>query len=260
MNFQGGLDLYYVGAIFGGLIPTFLISRLLLWLFRSWSGGVRRIVVIHTISLLLASLIAGIGMADSGPFAPFKALTIFSLPQAAWVIFDLFRMNSAAKVKTGEAPKSSERSAISIWWLALLAVNVAFLAGVTFFLMRAQPAFPKNEVEANYERQRALIGLEGICLELPSYVVEHCPCQRALLDQQYTTEELSLLLEYKRSDAHWGAAVQLKLVDQQLAAEERMSALKLRAAYSEELFRSPGQAMRHCRRAADDVPSAGDLR
>jgi len=34
-----------LGAFVGGLIPTLLISRLLLWLFRSWDGGATRLLV-----------------------------------------------------------------------------------------------------------------------------------------------------------------------------------------------------------------------
>jgi hypothetical protein len=75
----------------GALLPTFLISRLMLWLMRSWDGGVRRLIMAHMVALLIATLIGGMGMADGGAFAAAKAFMVFAPPQAVWLTADWLR-------------------------------------------------------------------------------------------------------------------------------------------------------------------------
>lgn len=86
-------------TMIGGLIPTFLISRLYLWLTKTWNGGVRRLYVVHGISLITTALIAGMGMADGGAFVPLKAFVLYVVPQSVWLIFDIFRSKKASQVK-----------------------------------------------------------------------------------------------------------------------------------------------------------------
>lgn len=77
----------------GALVPTFLLSRLLLWLTRGWSeGGIRRLLTCHAGSLLIAAFIGGMGMADGGAFAGIQAAAIYAIPQAVWLAFDLWRL------------------------------------------------------------------------------------------------------------------------------------------------------------------------
>lgn len=83
--------------IIGALVPTFLISRLILWLMRSWQGGVRRLALAHCTSLLLAAFIGGMGLADGGAFAGAEAALSYSLPQAFWFAVDLYRYRRANK-------------------------------------------------------------------------------------------------------------------------------------------------------------------
>ena len=66
--------------IIGGLIPTFLLSRLFLWLVKTWNGGIQKLFVVHGVSLGAATLIGGMGMADSGAFAPAQALAAYVIP------------------------------------------------------------------------------------------------------------------------------------------------------------------------------------
>ena len=81
----------YLAEIIGGLLPTFLISRFVLWLMRSWDGGVQRLLVAHSGSLLICILIGGMGMADGGAFAPMMAFIIYTPAQAIWLIADWLR-------------------------------------------------------------------------------------------------------------------------------------------------------------------------
>ncbi len=80
-----------VATMAGGLIPTVLISRLLLWITRSWNGGIPRLVLANGVSLLAVALIAGMGMADGGAFAGAEAAILYVPPQAVWLTFDLVR-------------------------------------------------------------------------------------------------------------------------------------------------------------------------
>jgi formylglycine-generating enzyme required for sulfatase activity len=94
---------YLLGQLIGALVPTFLVSRLLLWLLRGWNAGLGRIAFAHTLSLLICALIAGIGRADGGAFAPLEAGLAYLLPQGAWFVVDLIRARArgrAAHVST----------------------------------------------------------------------------------------------------------------------------------------------------------------
>jgi hypothetical protein len=75
----------------GALVPTFLISRVILWLAKSWDGGIPRLLVVHVLSWLMCSYIAAMGMADGGAFAGVEAAFLYGVPQAVWLLFDLVR-------------------------------------------------------------------------------------------------------------------------------------------------------------------------
>lgn len=81
-----------VAFMIGALIPTLLVSRLILWLMRTWKGGVTRLCVAHTFSLAIAALIGGMGMADGGAFAGVAAAGTYLLPQAVWLAVDFIRL------------------------------------------------------------------------------------------------------------------------------------------------------------------------
>ena len=95
-----------IAFMIGGLIPTFLVSRLLLWLMRSWEGGISRLVVAHIFSWLVAAFIGGLGMADGGAFAGFRAAILYLVPQGVWFLLDFLRH----KRKQRQPTKSSEAS------------------------------------------------------------------------------------------------------------------------------------------------------
>jgi len=85
-----------VGFFVGALIPTFLLSRLVLWLMRSWDGGVTRLALAHVFSWLIGAFIGGLGIADGGAFAGIQAAGMYALPQAVWFVVDMFRHKRAS--------------------------------------------------------------------------------------------------------------------------------------------------------------------
>jgi hypothetical protein len=79
---------FFVGA----LVPTLGLSRLAFIFMRSWKdGGVPRILLANGISLLVVTLLGGMGLADGGAFAAPQAFASYVLPQAVWLVFDLLR-------------------------------------------------------------------------------------------------------------------------------------------------------------------------
>jgi formylglycine-generating enzyme required for sulfatase activity len=94
---------YLLGQLIGALVPTFLVSRLLLWLLRGWNAGLGRLAFAHILSLLICALIAGMGRADGGAFAPLEAGLAYLLPQGVWFVVDVIRARArgwAAHVST----------------------------------------------------------------------------------------------------------------------------------------------------------------
>lgn len=77
----------------GALIPTYLISRLFFFLLKKWDSGWQKVLFANCASLVLASLLGGMGMANDGAFAPINAFALYLLPQAFWLVFDLYKIN-----------------------------------------------------------------------------------------------------------------------------------------------------------------------
>jgi hypothetical protein len=71
------------------LLPTFLSSRLFLWLSRKRAPGVPRLLGVHLAALALCCLLEGLGN-EYGVPSPFqKAFGDYLIPQIAWFVFDL---------------------------------------------------------------------------------------------------------------------------------------------------------------------------
>lgn len=88
----------------GGLLPTLFISRIIFLPLIKWNGGYKKIIFVHFISWLLAGLLAGMGMADGGAFAPIKAMALYATPQFFWLVVDIFLLKRKARKKLAEIP------------------------------------------------------------------------------------------------------------------------------------------------------------
>lgn len=84
--------------IIGALIPTILLSRLMLWLMRSWDGGYLRILLAHLFSLLVATSIMTMTTGSS-----LEAFSTYAPAQAVWLLVDLLRRGAGKPevLKTG---------------------------------------------------------------------------------------------------------------------------------------------------------------
>jgi len=80
----------WLGFFLGSLIPTLLVSRILLWATRAWDSETPRLVTCHTGSLLILAFV-GCVVADGSGFASFYAAAIFAPAQAIWFLLDLLR-------------------------------------------------------------------------------------------------------------------------------------------------------------------------
>jgi hypothetical protein len=74
------------------IVPTFVVSRVLLWITSRWFNSLVRLVAVHAASLTVcvafgAFLFEGI---NSSP--PVGALALFAPGQLAWFLIDLFRV------------------------------------------------------------------------------------------------------------------------------------------------------------------------
>lgn len=52
--------------LLGALVPTFLLSRLLLWITKRWNGGVPRLLLVHIVCGALAVAAAAYGYSVDG--------------------------------------------------------------------------------------------------------------------------------------------------------------------------------------------------
>lgn len=82
-----------------GLVPTYLLRRLFMWLTKRWDGGLGRMLVCNMLSLAVATIAAGFGMADGGPFKGGTAFFTYAIPQACWVFYDIGRAQAFSDAK-----------------------------------------------------------------------------------------------------------------------------------------------------------------
>lgn len=142
---------FFVGA----LVPTFLISRLGLWLTRQWPGGNTRLITVHGVSLLLTAFVGGIGMADGGAFAGAEAAMGYALPQAIWLIVDLVRFTRRHPASEPQATAQVDRphgAHNQIMWFAVAVVGVILVSAVIVQL-GTQPPASQNPWEHSWETE-----------------------------------------------------------------------------------------------------------
>ena len=80
--------------ILGGLIPTYVLSRLFLFLVRKAFSvrDVIQIAIAHSSSLVTATVIGGFGLSSGGEPLFIQALLTYIIPQMIWVIFDMYKL------------------------------------------------------------------------------------------------------------------------------------------------------------------------
>lgn len=135
-----------LGFFVSGLVVTFLISRLFLWLLRSWDGGATRLVAAHGASWILASFLAGMGMADGGAFAGARAALSYALPQAVWIIIDLMRRQTPQSSPAVEkrAPQETTSQNQILWFGAAVAGMILVSWGILQFAASQHPPQPSG--------------------------------------------------------------------------------------------------------------------
>jgi|ERR1019366_604752 hypothetical protein len=79
-------------TLLGALAPTFLLSRLFLWLLKRWSGGVLRIAAANALSFAACWILAGFGFGlSSGALWSASAGWLYVAPQLVWLAVDFIR-------------------------------------------------------------------------------------------------------------------------------------------------------------------------
>jgi hypothetical protein len=74
------------------IIPTFAVSRALLWLTTGLTDSLERLITVHSVSLVLC-VVLGTWVFAGGITSPsLDAVALFAPGQAAWLLVDLFRL------------------------------------------------------------------------------------------------------------------------------------------------------------------------
>lgn len=90
--------------LLGALVPTFLLSRLLLWITKRWNSGVPRLLLVHIFCGVLAVVAAAYGYSSTG--APdWSRSPLYIVAQLIWLVVDFFRIR-----RRQSQPASSRRS------------------------------------------------------------------------------------------------------------------------------------------------------
>jgi len=94
----------YLAFLVGGLIICYLISRLLLRVFKSIANPSQRVAFSHLATLGIATLLGGFGMADGGAPRFGHAFAQYLIPVVLLAIVDFVRL---ARSRTAPPPQSS---------------------------------------------------------------------------------------------------------------------------------------------------------
>lgn len=81
--------IYYLARLVGALVVTFLLSRLVRLGFRH-RVGLTKHVAVHAVTLAIAAILGGFGMADGGDPAFGSALIGYLPAVLVWLGFDAF--------------------------------------------------------------------------------------------------------------------------------------------------------------------------
>jgi hypothetical protein len=82
----------FVADFLVSIVPTYVVSRLLLWCSNRWLDALPRLVSVHALSLALCTAAGIIAMAG-GRLEPLTAsLALFAPGQFAWLLIDMFRL------------------------------------------------------------------------------------------------------------------------------------------------------------------------
>lgn len=95
---------YAIGELAGALVPTFLVSRLLLWLTKNWHGGALRLLLVHIVTAAIACTISAFGHADGGPLN-WASSDVYLLAQAVWLAVDFYRERGKRQSNTANLPE-----------------------------------------------------------------------------------------------------------------------------------------------------------
>jgi hypothetical protein len=86
---------YFIPEMIGALIPTFLLSRLALWLLKRWLGGKTRLLFANLASWLFVAVLGGFAFASFATFT-FEAAVLYALPQLIWLAMDMMLLRRAS--------------------------------------------------------------------------------------------------------------------------------------------------------------------
>ena len=74
-------------------LPTFVLSRLTLWLLGRWDGGMARLLAAHALSVAICGAVFAFGTLDGRVYL--EGALLFVLPQGVWFLVDHFRGKGA---------------------------------------------------------------------------------------------------------------------------------------------------------------------
>lgn len=101
--------MYLIGELFGAFLVTFLISRALLSVMKTWDAFWRRLSIAHGFTLSISLLLSGMGNADGGAFAPFSGIHIYGNAILVGLFLDVYYFSRHGRIlgalPSGGSPK-----------------------------------------------------------------------------------------------------------------------------------------------------------
>jgi hypothetical protein len=76
----------------GGVVAMWLLSRLMLWIFKRLGDNEKRIYVAHLVAYGLAAGLGGLGFANGGPPRFLHAAGVYIVPVLLWLAVDLLAL------------------------------------------------------------------------------------------------------------------------------------------------------------------------
>ena len=82
----------FVSDFIISILPTFVVSRVLLWITAQWSNSLMRLAAVHATSLAVCVAAGAFAFQGINSSPPVGAIALFAPGQLAWFLIDLFRI------------------------------------------------------------------------------------------------------------------------------------------------------------------------
>ena len=91
--------MFWIAIWIGALLPTVIVSRLVLLALKRWDAGTTKLIIAYAISWVICVVITSFGAADGGPNNYLRGIINNTPPLALWMVLDFLVYRRTGEVR-----------------------------------------------------------------------------------------------------------------------------------------------------------------